>query len=276
MGRSGLFRNVSIRILLVIAAVPVLVPFLWMMSTSFKPLTEVNRYPPEWVTPGFTMAPYVEMFSFLPFAVYTLNSLLVALGATVLTLLVGSLAAFAFARFRFPAKEALLAVFLLSQMLPGASVVIPLFQLLRRIGLYDSLLGLTVIHTAILLPFVIWLLFGFFKAIPIEIEDAALIDGCTRLGALRRVILPLILPGLGATALFAFLGSWNEFFFALLLTTSDSARTIPVGIGLFVGEYRDVWNQMSAAATLFSLPPLVLFLMMRRTFVKGLAAGAIK
>jgi ABC-type glycerol-3-phosphate transport system permease component len=128
----------------------------------------------------------------------------------------------------------------------------------------------------VLLPFVIWLLYGFFNAIPKEIEDAALIDGCSRLGAMRRVILPLVLPGLGATAMFAFLGSWNEFFFALLLSSSDSVRTIPVGIGLFVGEYTDVWNQMSAAATLFSLPPLLLFLVMRRTFVKGLAAGAIK
>jgi multiple sugar transport system permease protein len=103
-----------------------------------------------------------------------------------------------------------------------------------------------------------------------------LIDGCSRVVALRRVLLPLALPGLGGTALFAFLGSWNEFFFALILTSSDSTRTIPVGIGLFVGEFSDVWNQMSAAAILFSIPPLVLFLLMRRTFVKGLVAGAIK
>ena len=117
---------------------------------------------------------------------------------------------------------------------------------------------------------------GFFTGIPKEVEDAALIDGCSRIQALRRVILPLALPGLGATGLFAFLGSWNEFFFALILTISDNTRTIPVGIGLFVGEYSDVWNQMSAAAILFSIPPLILFLMMRRTFVKGLAAGALK
>jgi ABC-type glycerol-3-phosphate transport system permease component len=167
-------------------------------------------------------------------------------------------------------------VFLLSQMLPGASVIIPLFQLLQTAGLYDTLLGLILVHTAVLLPFVIWLLYGFFSGIPREVEDAALIDGCSRVTALRRVLLPLALPGLGGTALFAFLGSWNEFFFALILTSSDSTRTIPVGIGLFVGEFTDVWNQMSAAAILFSIPPLVLFLMMRRTFVKGLVAGAIK
>jgi ABC-type glycerol-3-phosphate transport system permease component len=170
----------------------------------------------------------------------------------------------------------LLIVFLLSQMLPGASVIIPLFQLLRELGLYDSLIGLALIHTSVLLPFVIWLLYGFFNTVPREVEDAALIDGCSSLGVLSRVTLPLIIPGIGATALFAFLGSWNEFFFALLLTTSDSARTIPVGIGLFVGEYRDVWNQMSAAAVLFSIPPLVLFVMMRKTFVRGLSAGAIR
>ncbi|MCC6397856.1 MAG: carbohydrate ABC transporter permease [Bacteroidetes bacterium] len=103
-----------------------------------------------------------------------------------------------------------------------------------------------------------------------------MIDGCSRLTALRKVLLPLALPGLGATALFSFLGSWNEFFFALILTSSDSTRTVPVGIGLFVGEYTDIWNQMSAAAMLFSLPPLLVFLAMRKTFVKGLVAGSIK
>jgi ABC-type glycerol-3-phosphate transport system permease component len=223
-----------------------------------------------------SFAPYVDMFFYLPFSTYTVNSLIVASATTVLTLLIGSLAAFAFARFEFTGKKAVLVLFLLSQMLPGAAVVIPLFQIVQDFGLYDTLLGLILLHTAFLLPFVIWLLYGFFSSIPRDVEDAALIDGCSRLSAMRRVILPLALPGLGATALFAFLGSWNEFFFALLLTTSDSARTVPVGIGLFVGEFQDVWNQMSAAAVLFSLPPLVLFLLAQKTFVKGLAAGAIK
>ncbi|HUF11118.1 MAG TPA: carbohydrate ABC transporter permease [Rhodothermales bacterium] len=269
-------KKVTIQALMVVLAIPVMLPFLWMFSTSLKPLPEVNQYPPVWISENMTLDPYADMFSFLPFATYTLNSLFVAFLATALTLVFGGLAGFALSRFRFRGKEVLLMIFLLSQMLPGASVIIPLFQLLRLLGLYDSLLGLSLVHTSILLPFVIWLLYGFFNTVPREVEDAALIDGCSPIGALRRVILPLILPGLGATALFAFLGSWNEFFFALLLTTSDSVRTIPVGIGLFVGEYQDVWNQMSAAAVLFSVPPLVLFMMMRKTFVKGLSAGAIR
>lgn len=257
-------------------ALVVLVPFLWTVSTSLKPLPEVNKYPPEWTSPNMSLQPYSDMFFYLPFSRYTLNSLIVASSATILTLLIGSLAGFAFARFQFAGKRVLLLVFLLSQMLPGASVIIPLFQLLSSTHLYDTHIGLILTHTSILLPFVIWLLYGFFTAIPREVEDAALIDGCSRLSALRRAILPLALPGIGATALFAFLGSWNEFFFALLLTNSDSARTIPVGIGLFVGEYNDVWNQMSAAAVLFSIPPLLLFLLTRKTFVKGLAAGALQ
>jgi ABC-type glycerol-3-phosphate transport system permease component len=220
--------------------------------------------------------PYIGMFFYLPFATYTFNSLIVATSATILTLVIGSLAAFAFARFRFPGKDLFLLVFLLSQMLPGSSVIVPLFQLLKEVGLYDTLSGLILTHTAVLLPFAIWLLYGFFTSIPREVEDAALIDGCSRLGALRKVLLPLALPGLGGTALFAFLGSWNEFFFALILTSSDDTRTIPVGIGLFVGEYTDVWNQMSAAAILFSIPPLLMFILMRKTFVKGLVTGAIK
>ena len=254
----------------------VLLPFLWMISTSLKPLNEVNKYPPEWTSVNMSLKPYSDMFFYLPFSTYTLNSLIVATSSTLLTLLIGSLAAYAFSRCHFPGKNAFLLIFLLSQMLPGASVIIPLFQLLQRIGLYDTHLGLILVHTSLLLPFVIWLLYGFFLAIPKEIEDAAFIDGCSRLGALWKVILPLALPGIGATALFAFLGSWNEFFFALILTSSDTTKTIPVGIGLFVGEYLDVWNQMSAAAVLFSLPPLVLFMFTRKTFVKGLVAGACK
>ena len=269
-------KKVLLLLPVAVLAVLVLLPFLWTVSTSLKPLTEVNRYPPEWISPSMSLKPYGDMFFYLPFSRYTLNSLIVASSATTLTLCVGSLAAFAFARFRFPGRKQILLVLLLSQMLPGASVIIPLFQLLKSAGLYDTHIGLILVHTAVLLPFVIWLLHGFFSAIPTEVEDAALIDGCSRLEALRRVILPLALPGLGATALFAFLGSWNEFFFALILTNSDSTQTIPVGIGLFVGEFEDVWNQMSAAAVLFSIPPLILFMAMRRTFVRGLAAGALQ
>ena len=253
----------------------VLVPFLWTLATSFKPLSEVNAYPPQWTSKNMTVMPYVDMFFYLPFSTYTLNSLIVASSATVITLCAGSLAAFAFSRFQFAGKGVFLLVFLLSQMLPGASVIIPLFQLLNAVGLYDTHLGLILVHSAVLLPFVIWLLYGFFQAIPHEVEDAALVDGCSRLSALRRVILPLALPGIGATALFAFLGSWNEFFFALILTSSDMTKTIPVGIGLFVGEYNEIWNQMSASAVLFSLPPLFLYALMRKTFVKGISAGAV-
>lgn len=269
-------KKALLLLLMGLIALFILIPFFWMLSTSLKPLPEVNVYPPKWVTPNMSLKPYADMFKFLPFSRYTVNSLIVAISATILTLIFGSLAAFAFSRFKFKGKDIFLLIFLLSQMLPGASVIIPLFQLVRIAGLYDTYLGLILTHTAVLLPFVIWLLYGFFKTIPQEVEDAALIDGCSRLEALTKVLLPLALPGLGATALFAFLGSWNEFFFALMLTTSDSAQTIPVGIGLFVGEYRDVWNQMSAAAVFFSIPPLILFSLLQRTFVKGLSAGALK
>jgi multiple sugar transport system permease protein len=269
-------KKPALIIVMLMLASLVMLPFLWTAATSFKPLTEVNKHPPEWFSPNMSLEPYREMFFYLPFSSYAVNSLVVAGAATILTLMMGSLAGFAFARFKFRGKRLILLLFLLSQMLPGASVIIPLFQLVTETGLYDTLIGLILVHTAVMLPFVIWLLYGFFCGIPREVEDAALIDGCSRVSAMWRVILPLALPGLGATALFAFLGSWNEFFFSLLLTTSDAARTIPVGIGLFVGEYQDVWNQMSAAAILFSVPPLLLFLLMRKTFVKGLAAGALQ
>jgi len=269
-------KKTLLSFMMIVLALLVLLPVLWTLSTSLKPLTEVNRFPPEWYSSTMSLKPYSDMFFYLPFSTYTLNSLIVASSSTFFTLLFGSLAAFAFSRFTFAGKRTFLLIFLLSQMLPGASVIIPLFQLLQKTGLYDTYCGLILVHTAVLLPFVIWLLYGFFQTIPREIEDAALIDGCSRMTALRKVILPLALPGIGATALFSFLGSWNEFFFALILTSSDSTRTIPVGIGLFVGEYLDVWNQMAAAAILFSIPPLILFALTRKTFIKGLVAGAGK
>lgn len=269
-------KKTLIIFLMGLIAFVILIPFLWTLSTSFKPLPEVNKYPPQWLSPQMSLRPYGDMFNFLPFSRYTLNSVVIAISATLLTLFVGSLAAFAFSRFEFKGKDFFLLVFLLSQMLPGASVIIPLFQLVRKIGLYDTYFGLILTHSSVMLPFVIWLLYGFFKTIPQEVEDAALIDGCSRLATFWKVLIPLALPGLGATAIFAFLGSWNEFFFALLLAESDSARTIPVGIGLFVGEYGEVWNQMCAAAVFFSIPPLILFSLLQRTFVKGLSAGALK
>jgi ABC-type glycerol-3-phosphate transport system permease component len=269
-------KRILLILLMGLIAFFILIPFLWTFSTSFKPLPEVNNYPPRWISPQMSLQPYRDMFNFLPFSQYTLNSIIIAVSATLLTLIIGSLAAFAFSRFQFKGKDFFLLMFLLSQMLPGASVIIPLFQLVRKVGLYDTYLGLILTHTAVLLPFVIWLLYGFFKTIPQEVEDAALIDGCSRLAMFWKVLIPLALPGLGATAIFAFLGSWNEFFFALLLAESDTARTIPVGIGLFVGEYGEVWNQMAAAAVFFSIPPLILFSLLQRTFVKGLSAGALK
>ncbi len=228
-------------ILMAVLAVPVLLPFFWTLSTSLKSLPEVNRFPPEWISPSMSLKPYEEMFFTLPFSTYTLNSLDRRFGRDGLDAAAsGALRGSPSRGSSSPGRGAFLLLFLLSQMLPGASVVIPLFQFMSEAGLYDTHIGLILIHTALLLPFVIWLLYGFFTSIPREIEEAALIDGCSRVAALRRVLLPLALPGLGATALFAFLGSWNEFFFALILTNSDSARTIPVGIGMFVGEYVDV------------------------------------
>ncbi|HNR68374.1 MAG TPA: carbohydrate ABC transporter permease [bacterium] len=269
-------KKFGLILLMSLVAFGVLLPILWMFDTSLKTMIETAHLPPRWIAPEMSLQAYVDMFNFLPFARYTLSSLITASATTVLTLVIGSLAAFALSRFVFRGKHLFLLVMLLSQMLPGSSIIIPFFELIRDLRLFDTHVGLILVHSAVQLPFVIWLLYGFFRTIPQEVEDAALIDGCSRLEALFRVLLPLALPGLGATAIFAFLGSWNEFFFALILTSSDATQTIPVGIGLFVGEYLDVWNQMSAAAVLFSLPPLVLFLLVQRTFIKGLSAGAIK
>ncbi|MCC7263603.1 MAG: carbohydrate ABC transporter permease [Candidatus Latescibacteria bacterium] len=259
-----------------LSAFLLVLPLIWVISTSLRPLSEVTSTPPMLFPRSITFKAYVDLWSAAPFDAYILNSVVISLATALIALAFSISAAYAFARFRFPGSTALLMLVVMSQMLPGSSILIPLFQVIRNLGLLDTRTGMVLIYTGFAIPFCTWLLNGYFRAIPEELEQAALIDGCSRLQFLWRILLPLAAPAVVAVGTFAFLLSWNEFLFAFVFTKSK-ALTIPVGLrSAFLGQYVNKYDQLFAASLIFSLPPIALFVSLQRFFVQGLTAGAVK
>jgi len=253
-----------------------LVPILWLGLTSLKQRADIFAFPPKLFF-DVNFDSYQKFLSFgsesiLPFLK---NSIVIALFATLLTTLVGSLAAYAFSRLRFKGRTSLLMAVLATRLLPPITAVIPLFLLMRDLRLLDTHLGLVIVYAAINVPFAIWILKSFFDTIPRELEESARVDGCTAMGALRHITLPLALPGLAATATFIFILAWNEFTFAFIFS-SLNAKTMPVIIAETLGEMQIYWQDMSALAMLIALPGLLFAGFMQRYLVTGLTAGAIK
>ncbi len=264
--------------LVTLAVAAALLPVYWMLTISLK--TEVDQFsvPPKWVGFWPTLAHYRDAFVERSFGQYLATSATVAVLSTACALLLGTLAAYALARFRLPRKlNTRVALWILStRMFPPIVTAVPLFLLMSDLQLLDTVASLVIVYTAFNLPFVVWMMRGFFQEIPRELEEAARVDGDTRLGALRRVILPLVAPGLAATAVFCLIISWNEFLFALTLTQTDNAMTLPVGIAGRVTQYEIEWGVMSAAGVVAMIPILVFALAVQRYLVRGLSLGAVK
>jgi multiple sugar transport system permease protein len=251
-------------------------PLLWVMSTSVRPLSEVTTVPPVVFPSEIRFDAYIDLWDEAPFLDYVLNSVVISTLTAIVALAFSITTAYAFARFRFRGSAALLMLVVMSQMLPGSSILIPLFQVIRSFGLLDTHAGMVLIYTGFAIPFCTWLLNGYFRAIPEELEQAALIDGCSRLAVLYRIVLPLAAPAIIAVGTFAFLLSWNEFTFAFVFTKSR-ALTIPVGMrAAFLGQYVNKYDLLFAASLVFSLPPIALFVSLQKYFVQGLTAGAVK
>lgn len=252
------------------------VPIIWLLLTSLKTRLEIFATPPKlFFLPNFSS--YQKFLSFgantvLPFL---LNSVLVALGTTIVVTILASLAAYAFSRMKFAGRMPLLMGVLATRLFPPITAVVPLFLMMRNFGLLDTRIGLVIIYAAINVPFAIWILKAFFDTIPRELEDSALIDGCSMLDALWYVTARLALPGLAAAATFTFILAWNEFTFALIFT-STHATTMPVIIAERIGEMQVYWQDMSALAFIVALPGLLFGFFMQRYLVSGLTAGAIK
>jgi len=243
----------------------------WMVLSSFKNNVQVTAYPPVWIfTP--TLRNYVDVFTKNPFFSYMVNSTVIALSAVGIGLLCGLPAAYSMARHR----QAVLGFLVLTvRILPGIAFLVPLFVIYRRLGLINTHVGIVFTHIIIVLPMIIWIMAGFFEDIPRDLEDAAMIDGCSRVGTFVRIVLPLSLPGVVAATILSFIASWNNFIFVLILGGKDTV-TLPMAVYSFV-SFEDVnWGGLTAAATVITVPILVLSLVVQRYLAGGLTMGAVK
>lgn len=262
--------------LVLVSLLLVVFPFYWMINTSLKPASEIFVSPPTFVSSNWSLDAYVAILTERPFARYFLNSLVVTLGTTVLSVTLAAFAAYGFTRF-FPRGATPFVVFLLfTKMLPETLLIIPYFQLMSTVGLLNSYFALILAYSSFALPFSVWMLIGFFRSIPRDIDEAATIDGASYLQTFFLVILPLARPGLVAVALFTFLIAWNSYLWALVLTTDASMHVLSVGVANMVGEYRVEWNELMAAAVIAAVPVMVLFSFLEKHLVNAITSGAVK
>ena len=273
-------RNLALRVALyatvILICVAILFPFYWMVINSLIPGKESWRFPPAFFPRAFRLDAYKEVLSLHPVLVWIKNSIVVSSGTTLLALALEITGAYALSRRGWPGRGLLALGLLGTQMIPSAVLVIPIFIIFRRWGLVDSHLGLITVDTALTVPVGIWVLRGVFETIPDEVRDAALVDGCTELGVLTRIVLPLSAPALVAVAVIAFFTAWDEYVFASVLILSQSLRVCSVGLSTFIGEMSVPLDLMFAATTIFVIAPLIFYTLVERYLIPGLTAGAVK
>ncbi|MCJ7662505.1 MAG: carbohydrate ABC transporter permease [Anaerolineales bacterium] len=268
--------KVLIQISLIAFVFVALGPILWAVVTSFLPLVSLTAKPIDLDPTKFTLANYFEVLD-TSRGLWSglINSMIIATFTAAVALAVGSAAAYALARLSLPGSNMILLIILATQMFPGIVIAIPLFIVMSRLGLIDTHLGLMFVYLSFVLPIVIWILKGFFESIPIQLEKAAAIDGASNIQIFRFIILPISLPPLFATGVFAFIECWNEFFFAIILTRIN-VKTAPIAISEFAGQYRTLYGQMLASAVLASLPVVILAIVFRKFILEGFVEGAVK
>jgi multiple sugar transport system permease protein len=262
-----------------------LLPIVWLFLSTIQTQASLLTLPVRIVPAEVTLRHYVDIFKPAAFgeasgqSTFVLalhNSLIVSVGTTGVAMLLGTLAAYAFARCNIPRKRALLLLVLGSQLLPAVSLIIPLFRMLRSAELLDTLLALILAYSTFSLPCVVWIMTGYFQSVPRELEEAARMDGASRFGAFLHVALPLAAPGLAATAIFTLLNAWDEFFFALIFTSTYASKTVPVALAEFIGRHSVNWGMLVTGGFIASLPPIILALAFYRYVVAGLSAGGLK
>lgn len=276
-----IFKKTIIVLLVIIVCTAAALPFLWMISTSFKDRSEIFTFPPVWIPRMPTIRGYTgllaqNIFGDTGFINFVLNSLFVSLITAATSIILAAMAGYSMSRFRFRGSGFFKYTILLSQMMPGALLLIPLYLLVNSLGLIDNLWSLVLAYTSFTLPYCTYILKGYFESIPADLDEAAMVDGCTRIGALFRVILPLAAPGIVVTTTSAFIMAWNEFMFALTFLNTYPQWTLPVALGSFRGQYLVDWNYLFAGSLLITLPVLVLFLVLQKWLAAGFVSGAIK
>ena len=282
------YRKFLRKLFLFLLTIPVLLfifmPILWLFSASLSTQVELFTIPPHWIPQHPTLQNYLDIIfpnlaaSSVPrtFSVALLNSLKIASSVTLICIVIGSIAAYALVRIPFKFNHTIQVGILGTRMIPEISLVIPLFILAAGLQLINKPSVLIITYMSFALPFAIWMMAAFFQTVPLELEDAARIDGCSRLGILLRVVMPISVPGLVSTAMFVFLLAWDEFFYALIFTSTLAAKTVPVAIAEFVGRYVVNITGMMAGGILAALPPVILALIFQRYIVSGMTAGAVK
>lgn len=261
---------------LVVGAVVMVTPFAYMLSTSFKPQAYVLTTPPQFIPDPFTFDNYVQAWTTQDFARYAMNSVIVAVVSTALSVLISSMMAYAFARFEFAGREWIFRVLLVGLMVPAMMLIIPQFVLAKYFGLLDSLGGLIVFYVAGSLALNTFLLRGFFAALPSELDQAMQMDGANAWTRYWRLALPLARPALATATIFTFLASWDEFAWALTIINTPGNRTLPIAIQLFQGQNATQWGLVFAASVIAIIPVVVVYLVFQRHFVQGLTSGAVK
>jgi multiple sugar transport system permease protein len=264
--------------LIAFAIVYTVFPVLWLFVNSFKTRLDMFAMPPIWIVDNPTLYNYVQTFVEREFVTYMFNSLVVALLTTLLSLAIGTVAGFALARFRYPANTKFhLSFWILStRMMPPIVTIVPLYVFFGFLDLLNTKTALVISYTGFNLPFVVWMMRSYFAEIPADLEESAMVDGDTRLGAFWRVILPLARPGLAATAIFCFILSWNELLFALIITETTSANTLPIGIAGRITQYKVEWGEISASGFAACVPIIIFAFIVQRHLVRGLSFGAVK
>lgn len=262
--------------LVVGSLLPIVFPILWMFLSALKPLEELVTIPPSWLPRHPTLRHFRDLMALTNFPIYIWNSTLAACLTAGITVAVATLGAYSLTRFQYRGRQVLATFTLLAYMFPPILLAIPLFVVITRLGMADSLLSLALAHISFALPFCLWLMWGYMKSVPMALEEAAMIDGASRMGAFAWIVIPMSLPGIIAIGVLSFLVSWNDYLYALILLTSEGKKTLSLGVSTFIGPMAVEWGLINAAGVVVTLPVIVFFGAVQQFLVQGFGAGAVK
>lgn len=268
----------------VIALLVILGPFAWLLISSVADKADLLSRPLSWIPAHISFQRFIDLTiggspadtQAVEFRSAFMNSMIIASVTTFVGITVGTVAAYAFSRFRFPGRGWMILAFMATTMLPPIALLLPLYQIMNTLGLSDTPLALIIIYSSFVTPYVVWLMRGYLDTIPRDLDDAARVDGCSRFGALWRVIVPVARPGLLSTSLLAFLLAWDEFLYALVITQTNSSRTLPVALNDFIGRYGTDFGRLATGGVIAAIPPLIIAFVFQRYIVAGLTAGSVK
>ena len=274
--RKWYYTTFAVCLPLLIICIFAVLPVAWAFITSIKESSEIHAASVRYWPRNPTIQNYIDVFKTTDFVTQFKNSAIVSLSTTVLCVILSVTAAYAFSRFRFKGSKFLRKFFLSSQMFPKVLIIIPLFVIMQGLHLLNTKGSLILAYSTFSLPYVMYMLIGYFAGIPQELDEAATVDGCSRTGILFRIVLPLAVPGIIATAIYTFIHAWDELMFAVMFTSTAAQRTLPVGLKMYIGEYGIEWGSMCAAALMTSLPVILLFMFLQKFLIAGMTAGGVK